>query len=63
MPRTDGRRGGVPHPERDRCARIAGLFLIWIGVLGMVLLLGFIALHLLGAAIFSLFYCCWRPRR
>ncbi len=40
-----------------------GLFLIWVGVLGMVLLLGFIALHLLGAAIAACSYCCWRPRR
>ena len=38
-----------------------GLFLIWIGVLGMVLLLGFIALHLLGAAIASLFLLLLAP--
>jgi hypothetical protein len=41
--------------------RIAGLVLFWIGVLGMVLLLGFIALHLFGAAIFSLFLLLLAP--
>ncbi len=41
--------------------RVLGLFLFWIGVLGMVLVLGFIALHLLGAAIFSLFYLLLAP--
>jgi hypothetical protein len=41
--------------------RIAGLVLFWAGVLGMVLLLGFIALHLLGAAIFSMFLLLLAP--
>jgi len=41
--------------------RIAGLFLIWVGVLGMVLLLGFIALRLLGAAIVGLFLLMLAP--
>jgi hypothetical protein len=41
--------------------RIAGLVLFWIGVLGMVLLLGFIALHLFGAAIFSVFLLLLAP--
>ena len=38
-----------------------GLVFIWAGVLGMLLLLGFIALHLLGAAIFSLLYLLLAP--
>jgi hypothetical protein len=42
-------------------ARLGGLFLITIGALGMVLLIGFIALHLLGAAIISLFYLLLAP--
>ncbi len=42
-------------------ARVIGLFLIWIGVLGMVLLLGYLALHLLGAAIASLFLLLLAP--
>ena len=41
--------------------RITGLFLFWIGVLGMLLLLGFIGLRLLGAAIFSLFLLLLAP--
>ena len=41
--------------------RIAGLVLFWAGVLGMLLLLGFIALHLLGAAIFSMFLLLLAP--
>jgi len=40
---------------------VIGLFLIWIGVLGMVLLLGYLALHLLGAAIASLFLLLLAP--
>ncbi len=42
-------------------ARLGGLFLIAIGALGMILLLGFIALHLLGAAIMSLLYLLLAP--
>ncbi len=42
-------------------ARLGGLFLIAIGALGMVLLIGFIALHLLGAAIMSLLYLLMAP--
>jgi hypothetical protein len=42
-------------------SRLGGLFLITIGALGMVLLIGFIALHLLGAAIMSLFYLLLAP--
>lgn len=42
-------------------ARFAGLFLIGLGALGMVLLLGFLALHLLGAALATLFYLLLAP--
>jgi hypothetical protein len=41
--------------------RAEGLLLIGIGGLGMILLLGFIALRLLGAAIMSLFYLLLAP--
>jgi hypothetical protein len=41
--------------------RVAGLFLFWIGVLGMLLLLGFIALRLLGAAVFTVFLLLLAP--
>jgi hypothetical protein len=41
--------------------RVGGLLLIVAGVLGMLLLLGFIALRLLGAAIFSLLYLLVAP--
>lgn len=47
--------------QRGTAARVIGLFLIWIGVLGMVLLLGHIALYLLGAAIASLFLLLLAP--
>jgi hypothetical protein len=47
--------------QRGTAARVIGLFLIWIGVLGMVLLLGYLALHLLGAAIASLFLLLLAP--
>ena len=40
---------------------MGGLLLILVGALGMVLLLGFIALGLLSAAIFSLFYLLIAP--
>ncbi len=42
-------------------ARVAGLLLILAGVLGMLLLLGFIALRLLGAALFGLMYLLLAP--
>jgi hypothetical protein len=42
-------------------ARVAGLLLIVAGVLGMLLLLGFIALRLLGSALFSLLYLLLAP--
>jgi hypothetical protein len=42
-------------------ARVAGLLLIVAGVLGMLLLLGFIAVRLLGAALFSLLYLLLAP--
>jgi hypothetical protein len=41
--------------------RIAGLCLFWIGVLGMVLMLGFIGIRLLTAALFSLFFLLLAP--
>lgn len=46
--------GGTPW-------RVLGLFLFWFGVLGMVLVLGFIALHLLTAALFSIFFLLLAP--
>ncbi|HEY2718179.1 MAG TPA: hypothetical protein VGI52_01015, partial [Solirubrobacteraceae bacterium] len=42
-------------------ARVGGLLLIVGGVLGMLLLLGFLALRLLGSAIFSLLYLLLAP--
>jgi hypothetical protein len=42
-------------------SRVGGLLLIGMGVLGMTLLLGFIALRLLAAAIFSLLYLLVAP--
>jgi hypothetical protein len=41
--------------------RVTGLVFIWAGVLGMLLLLGFIAAHLLAAAIASLLYLLLAP--
>ncbi len=41
--------------------RFMGLVFIWVGALGMLLLLGFIAMHLLGAAIASLLYLLLAP--
>ncbi len=41
--------------------RIAGLLLVVVGAVGMIRLLGFIALHLLGAEILSLFYLLLAP--
>ena len=42
-------------------SRLGGLFLIAAGALGMLLLFGFVALRLLGAAIFSLLYLLLAP--
>lgn len=42
-------------------ARLGGLLLIVVGVLGMMLLLGFIALRLLTAGVFSLLYLLMAP--
>jgi hypothetical protein len=42
-------------------SRVGGLLLIAVGVLGLMLLLGFIALRLLAAAIFSLLYLLLAP--
>ncbi len=47
--------------QHGTTARVIGLCLIWIGVLGMVLLFGYIALYLLGAAIASLFLLLLAP--
>jgi hypothetical protein len=41
--------------------RIGGLCLFWIGVLGMLLMLGFIGIRLLTAALFSLFFLLLAP--
>ncbi len=41
--------------------RFIGVVFIWAGALGMLLLLGFIAMHLLGAAIASLLYLLVAP--
>jgi hypothetical protein len=41
--------------------RAAGLLLVVVGALGMVALLGFLALHLLAAALMSLFYLLLAP--
>jgi hypothetical protein len=41
--------------------RCMGLFFIWVGLLGMILTLGFVALHLLGAAITALLYLLLAP--
>jgi hypothetical protein len=47
--------------NRGTWKRVGGLLLIVAGVLGMLLLFGFIALRLLGAAIFSLLYLLLAP--
>jgi len=41
--------------------RFVGLLLIWVGALGMLLVLGFIVLRLLGAALMSLVYLLLAP--
>lgn len=47
--------------EHGTAWRCVGLVFIWIGVLGMLLLLGFVAVHLLAAAIASLLYLLLAP--
>jgi hypothetical protein len=47
--------------EHGTAWRFMGLVFIWAGVLGMLLLLGFIAMHLFGAAIASLLYLLLAP--
>jgi hypothetical protein len=47
--------------NRGTWSRVGGLLLIVAGVLGMLLLFGFIGLRLLGAAIFSLLYLLLAP--
>ncbi len=47
--------------EHGTLWRFMGLVFIWAGALGMLLLLGFIAMHLLGAAISSLLYLLLAP--
>jgi len=47
--------------DRGTWPRVGGLLLILTGGLGMILLFGFIALRLLGAAIFSLLYLLLAP--
>jgi hypothetical protein len=47
--------------NRGTWSRVGGLLLIVAGVLGMLLLLGFIALRLLAAALFSLLYLLLAP--
>jgi hypothetical protein len=59
-------RGAAAAPAEFRTnggtwARVGGLLLIVAGVLGMLLLLGFLALRLLGSAIFSLLYLLLAP--
>jgi hypothetical protein len=47
--------------EHGTAWRFMGLVFIWVGVLGMLLLLGFIGMRLLGAAIASLLYLLLAP--
>ena len=62
---TDCRGPGAAEAEfrtgGETWSRLGGLLLILGGALGMVLLLGFIALRLLSAALFSLFYLLIAP--
>ena len=62
---TDCRGSGAAEAEfrtgGETWSRMGGLLLILGGALGMVLLLGFIALRLLSAALFSLFYLLIAP--
>ncbi len=47
--------------EKGTEQRVIGLALIWVGGLGMLLLFGFIALRLLMAALYTLFYLLLAP--
>ena len=47
--------------EHGTAWRCIGLVFIWVGVLGMLLLLGFVGVHLLAAAIASLLYLLLAP--
>ncbi len=47
--------------EKAAESRVLGLFLIWMGALGMLLLLGFLALRLLYAALMGLFFLLLAP--
>lgn len=62
---TDCRGSAAPEAEfrtnRGTWPRVGGLLLIGAGVLGLLLLLGFIAVRLLGAALFSLLYLLLAP--
>ena len=62
---TDCRGETAPEAEfrtqSGTLARLGGLLLIALGALGMLLLLGFIALHLLGAELIGLLYLLLAP--
>jgi hypothetical protein len=47
--------------QKGTGSRVIGLFLIWVGALGMLLLLGYLALRLLGAALVALFFLLLAP--
>ena len=47
--------------QKGTGSRVIGLFAIWLGVLGMLLLLGYLALRLLGAALVGLFFLLLAP--
>jgi hypothetical protein len=47
--------------QKGTASRVIGLFLIWTGALGMLLLLGYLALRLLGSALIGLFLLLLAP--
>ncbi len=47
--------------EKGTYPRLEGVFLIWLGGLGMLLLFGFLALHLLSAAVRTLVFLLFAP--
>jgi uncharacterized membrane protein YgcG len=47
--------------QKGTGSRAIGLFAIWLGALGMLLLLGYLALRLLGAALVGLFFLLLAP--
>jgi hypothetical protein len=47
--------------QKGTASRIIGLFAIWLGGLGMLLLLGYLALRLLSAALIGLFFLLLAP--